>query len=88
MSIVINLPDSYIARLGIEPNYMIAALAAIVIAGLMVHRRLLLIVLVVGLSIGTNMPETYMSSIGVSRDYLFATLVAIVIIPWIVEQLR
>ncbi len=86
MSIAINLPDSYIARVGIEPDYIMAALAAIVIAGLIVHRKLLLIVLVVALSIGTNMPESFMVSIGVGRDYLFATLIAIVVIPWIIEQ--
>ncbi|GMR21006.1 MAG: hypothetical protein BMS9Abin36_1604 [Gammaproteobacteria bacterium] len=88
MSIAVNLPDSYIARLGIEPDYIIAALAAIVVAGLVVHRKLLLIVLVVALSIGTNMPEPFMTSIGVGRDYLFATLIAIVIVPWIIEQFR
>jgi len=71
---------------GIDANYLTAALLAIVIAGLVVHRKLLFIVLVVSLSIGANMPEMFMSSIGINRDYLFATLIAIIILPFFVSS--
>ncbi|MEE9159663.1 MAG: hypothetical protein V3U60_14940 [Gammaproteobacteria bacterium] len=86
ISTTINLPDGIIARLGINANALTAALFAIVISGLVVHRKLLFIVLVVSLSIGTNMPETFMSSIGIDRDYLFVTLIAIIIIPFFVSS--
>ena len=80
-SITVNLPDGVIARIGLNPSYLFAALLAISITGLMLHRHLLLIVLVVFLSIASNMSESITSSWGVDRDYLFATLIAIVIVP-------
>ena len=88
ISTIINLPDGIIARLGINANALTAALLAIVISGLVVHRKLLFIVLVVSLSIGTNMPETFMSSIGIDRDFLFATLIVIIILPFFLSSTR
>jgi len=86
MSITINLPDGVIARVGVEANYLTAALLAIVIAGLVAHRKLLLIVLVVSLSIGTNLPDTFMSTIGINRDLLFGTLIALIVLPFFVSS--
>ena len=45
LSIAITMPDSMIARLGLDTNYLFAALAAIVIAALSVHRSMLLVIL-------------------------------------------
>ncbi len=86
MSISINLPDSVIARVGIDANYLTAGLLAIVISGLLATRKLFLVVLVVSLCIGANMPETFMSSFGIDRDYLFATLIAIVILAFAADM--
>ena len=88
MSTAINLPDGIIARAGINANYLTAALLAIVISGLVIHRKLFFIVLVLSLIIGANMPERIMSSIGIDRDYVFATLIAIIIIPFFVSSKR
>jgi len=82
MSVVINLPDGYIARLGIDANIIMATLVALVLAGLTMHRRLALIVLVIGLSLGANLPESAAESIGVNRDYLLVGLVAFVLLPF------
>ena len=82
MSVIINLPDGYLVRLGIDANIMMAALAAIVIAGLTMHRRLALIVLVVLLSVGANLPESATEVIGVNRDFLLAGLIALLLVPF------
>lgn len=86
MTITINLPDSIIARVGIEPDYMLASLTAIIITGLIQYRKLALIVLVVFMSLGANMPEDFMLNFGINRDYLAAGLVAIVLTPFIAKQ--
>ncbi|MGD8784902.1 MAG: hypothetical protein PVF28_05840 [Thioalkalispiraceae bacterium] len=88
LSIVINLPDSMIARLGLDANYLLAALAAIAIAGLLVHRRMLLIFLVLLCTIGANLPESVIEHIGIDRDILFATLIALVIVPFIAGKIE
>jgi hypothetical protein len=56
-------------------------LVAIVIAGLIAHRSMMLIVLVLFLSIGANLPAGLMLGYGIDRDYLTGVLVAIVLIP-------
>lgn len=83
MSTVVNLPDSTIAKLGFEADYLLAALYAIVIAGLIADRTMLLVVLVVGCAVAANLPEQYLSDMGVSKDILIATLVALVVVPFI-----
>lgn len=88
ISIAINLPDSMIARLGFDANYLLAALAAIAIAGLIIHRSLLLILLVLACSIGANLPEDIVSYIGMDRDVLFATLIALVLVPFIAGKIE
>jgi len=87
MTIAVNLPDNMISRLGFEPDYMLAALAAIVITGLTAFRRLAAISLVVLVSLGANMPEGFLLPIDVDRDILTACLMVIVFTPVISKHL-
>ncbi|MCK5639794.1 MAG: hypothetical protein KAJ19_03315 [Gammaproteobacteria bacterium] len=88
MSIGINLPESYIAHLGLEPDYLKAALAAWVITGLIIYRNLALIVLVVSLSVGANLPTEMLESWSIDRDVIMATLIAIVVLPKFFEWME
>ncbi len=81
MTVAVNVDDNVVARLGFEQNYLIMALFAVVIAGLTVHRNLLLIVLVLALSTAANMPEHFMLNFGLDRDYFTGVLVAVVLVP-------
>ena len=88
LSIATNLPDSMIARLGLDANYLLAALVAIAITGLIAHRHLLLVVLVLGCVVGANLPEDVIEYIGLDRDILFATLIALVVVPFIAGKVE
>ena len=88
LSIAINLPDSMIARLGLDANYLLAALASIVITGLILYRRMLLVLLVLSCTIGANLPERVIDSIGLDRDILFATLIALILAPFIAGKVE
>ena len=87
MSIAINLPDSMIVRLGLDANYLLAALVAIVIAALSLHRSMLLVLLILACTIGANIPVSMAEYVGIDRDILFATLVALVIVPFIAGKI-
>lgn len=87
ISIAVNLPDSIVGRLGFEPNYLLAALAAVAIAGLVAHRNLALIVLVVVMCVGANLPADVASGWGLNRDYLTAGLFAVALFPLLVRLL-
>ena len=81
LSIAVNIEDNVVARLGFEANYLMMALIAVVVAGLLTYKRVMLIVLVISLSVAANMPEDFMLNFGVDRDLLLGVLVAIVIVP-------
>lgn len=86
MSIGVNLDEGILARFGIDTNILIAAALAFVITGLICHRHLALIVLVVLLAIGANVPVESATEMGYDPDYLLAALIGIVIAPFVADQ--
>ena len=87
LSIAINMPDSMITRLGLDTNYLFAALAAIVIAGLSVHRSMLLVILILTCTVGANLPQEMAVYLGLDRDILFATLIALIVVPFLAGKI-
>ena len=81
MTIAINLPSSVISRLGFEANYLLAALVAVVVTGLVQHKQLFLIVLVVLCSVIANLPKEVMAAWYFDPDYFFAILIGLVVTP-------
>ena len=74
--------------MGLDANYLLAALVAVAITGLIAHRNLLLVVLVLTCTIGANLPEDVINYLGVDRDILFATLIALVVAPFIAGKIE
>ena len=85
MAIGVNVPDNMLARLGIDTGYLLAALIAWVITGLIIHRRLALIVIVLLIALGANLPTDIATHMGIDRDYLTGTLVVVVLAPYIIH---
>ena len=81
LTMAINLPHGMISRVGFDANYLMAALAAVVLTGLLMHRQLFLIVLVVFACIAANMPDEMMKSWGLESNYFLAVLIALVVLP-------
>jgi len=88
MTIAVNIEDNVLARLGFEKNYLIMALVATVVTGLIIHRHLFLIVLVLFLSVGANMPADFMLNFGLDRDYFVGALGAVIITPVAVRYME
>ena len=70
-----------IACMGFEADILMAALATIVMTGLISNRRLFLVVLVVSCSVIANLPADILKSYGLDPDIIFGLLIALVIIP-------
>jgi hypothetical protein len=81
LTIAVNLPTSVITRMGFDANILLAALVAVVIAGLISNKNLFLVVLVVTSSVIANMPGDIVSSWGLDQDIVFGVLVALVVLP-------
>ena len=87
LSIGVNLSDGFLARLGFDPNFLLASLVAMVLTGLVAHRSLAVIALIVLVTIGANLPLATAAEIGYDPDFLLATLVAIVVLPYVTRGL-
>lgn len=77
----VNMPESVFARLGLEPNYLIAAAVAALIALLVASERSALAVVVVLLAIAANLPGGVAEQYHIDPDIALATLIAVVLVP-------
>ena len=73
-----NLPEETVAELGINPNYLIAALACAVVIGLFLYLRFFFFLAVVLLIVGAKMPEQVAERFGISKVPLLLALAAMI----------
>jgi len=88
MSIGVNMDEGFIARLGVDPTILLAALIALITTGLIVQRHLALIVVVAVMAIGSNVPIESAAEMGYDPDYLLAGLVALILAPIVGSHLN
>ena len=81
LSVGINLGEQVLTMFRLDHDFLMLALGAIVIAGLMVHQHLLVVVLVVALSLAINLPPEVLASHHLDRDMLMVTLMVAVLAP-------
>jgi fucose permease len=81
LSIGVNVGQNLMDQFNIERNYLIIALVALTVSGLIAHRNLFFIVLVAGLTAAINIPTEVLADNGISPDILFTTLLAVIIAP-------
>lgn len=85
VSLGANMPDGVIARLGLEPNYLIALGLCAVFTWLCVGRHTALLVAIAVLSIGANLTAASAEGMGLDRDVLAALMYSLVILPVLVN---
>jgi hypothetical protein len=73
-----NLPEEAIQELGINPDYLVAALACAVVIGLFLYLRFFFFFAVVLLIIGANMPDQIAERFGISKVPLLLALAAMI----------
>ena len=77
-AILANLPRSTIEGVGLNPDYLIAALACTVIFGLFLYLKFFFFLAVVLLIAGANMPEQIADRFNISKVPLILALVVLV----------
>jgi hypothetical protein len=77
-AVLANLPEDYIKELGLNRDYLLAALASAVVIGLFLYLRFFLFFSVVLLFLGANMPDQIAQGFGISKIPLILALVAMV----------
>ena len=87
LCIGVNLPDSLLAQYGIDPNVLMMAMIAFLIAGLLSHANIALVFVIMLLTLAVNLPAEFADSVGYNPNMLLIALIAMVILPVTVKQL-
>jgi uncharacterized protein len=78
-ALLANLPDEYVkARLGVDPEMLLAVLAIVVILGLFLYLKFFFFLAVVLLIAGANVPEQIAEGLNVSKVPIILSLVVLV----------
>lgn len=77
-AILANLPEDYGRRLGIDRDYLFAALGCAVVIGLFLYLRFFFFLSVVLLIVGANLPDQIARGFGISKIPLILALLALI----------
>ena len=78
MSIGANLPESFMATMGINQTYLLVGLVAIVAVSLVRYLKFTLVLVIAILALGANMPHELAKEIGVDPQIMLFALVGMV----------
>ena len=76
--VLANLPEEFAARLGVNIDYLIAALGGVVFVGLLLYLKFTAFLVIVLLAVGAGMPGHWAQRLGISQVPLVLTLIAMV----------
>lgn len=78
MSIGANLPESFMAQIGINQTYLLVGLVAVIAVSLVRYLKFTLVLVIAILAVGANMPADLAREIGVDPQIMLFALVAMV----------
>jgi len=78
MSIGANLPESFMANVGINQTYLLIGLVAVVAVSLVRYLKFTLVLVIAILAVGANLPNDLAQQIGVDPHIMLFALVAMV----------
>ncbi len=78
MSIGANLPESFMAVMGINQTYLLVGLVAVVAVSLVRYLKFTLVLVIAILALGANLPNDLAKEIGVDPQIMLFALVAMV----------
>ncbi|MDO8272895.1 MAG: hypothetical protein Q7U82_13425 [Gammaproteobacteria bacterium] len=81
LGIGITLARETVTRLGLETNYLLIALAALLFTALLAHRSFMLVLLIIGLCVVINLPPETLGGFVIDQDVMIAALIAVIILP-------
>lgn len=78
MSIGANLPESFMATIGLNQTYLLVGLVAVVEVSLVRYLKFTLVLVIAILAVGANMPQELAKEIGVDPQIMLFALLAMV----------
>ncbi|MDO8272886.1 MAG: hypothetical protein Q7U82_13380 [Gammaproteobacteria bacterium] len=81
LGIGITLAREAVTRVGLETNYLLIALVALLFTALLAHRSFMLVLLIIGLCVVINLPPEMLGGVVVDQDIMIAALISVIILP-------
>ena len=78
MSIGANLPESFMAKLGINQTYLLVGLVAVVAVSLVRYLKFTLVLVIAIMAVGANLPQDLAKEIGIDPQIMLFALLAMV----------
>jgi Ankyrin repeats (3 copies) len=78
MSIGANLPESFVATIGLNQTYLLIGLVAVVAVSLVRYLKFTLVLVIAILAVGANMPQELAKELGVDPQIMLFALLAMV----------
>ena len=78
MSIGANLPESFLAKIGLNQTYLLIGLVTFVAASLVRYLKFTLVLVIAILALGANMPNELAREVGVDPQIMLFALLAMV----------
>ena len=86
LTIGISLAVIMLDQIGVERNYLLIGLAALVITALVAFRGAALIAIILIMSLAINMPEEMLAQYYLDRDILIVVVIMMVLFPLIYRE--
>lgn len=78
MSIGANLPESFMAKVGINQTYLLIGLVAVVAVSLVRYLKFTLVLVIAIMAVGANLPQDLAKEIGIDPQIMMFALIAMV----------
>ena len=78
MSIGANLPESFMAKLGINQTYLLIGLVSVVAVSLVRYLKFTLVLVIAIMAVGANLPQDLAKEIGIDPQIMLFALLAMV----------
>lgn len=75
------LARELLSRFGLESNYLMIALLAVLLTALLAGRSMVLMGMVLVLSVVLNLPADTLGTLVIDQDLLLAALIGVIILP-------
>ena len=83
VTIGVTIARETLAQLGLDSNYLVIGVLAMVVTAMLAHRNWLLVGVVAFLCIIINLPAEVLGGIQIDHDLLIALLLGVTILPFV-----
>ena len=83
----ITVARELLMRVGFNTNFLLIALIALVVTGLLMYQNLLFVVLIIFMTAALYLPEEFLQQIYIDQDIILGSLIALIVLPTVYQAI-